>query len=167
MSQFYQGVTAGSLPPVVATQYTTDDGVAIPAANNLNVLGGLGATTSGSGSTITVTVTTAGFDWEEKALDFDAEDGKGYFCNSGLIVSLPSNIGLAIGTTVIIYVDTTDPVIIQADGTDRIQVSDNISNAGGTATSTAQGNILELVYKPSDSTWHTISSMGSWTVSGP
>jgi len=42
----------------VATQYTTDGGIAVPAANNLNVLGGTGITTSGAGSTVTVTLDT-------------------------------------------------------------------------------------------------------------
>lgn len=54
MSQFYQGVTSGSLPPSVPLQFTTDSGVAVPVGNNLNVFGEEGASTRASGSTIFV-----------------------------------------------------------------------------------------------------------------
>ena len=65
MSQFYVGVTAGSLPPVVATQFTSDNAtVAIPAANNLNVFSDdsssnidNGIQTTASGSTLTINLT--------------------------------------------------------------------------------------------------------------
>lgn len=49
--------------PSVPLQFTTDSGVAVPALNNVNVLGGVGASTSGAGSTITIRVDTTGFDW--------------------------------------------------------------------------------------------------------
>lgn len=64
MSQFFVGVTSGALPPDVPLQFTTDSGVATPAANNINVLANdttandtNGLTTSGSGSTVTVLLT--------------------------------------------------------------------------------------------------------------
>lgn len=44
-------------PPAVPLQFTTDNGIAIPAANNLNVLGGDGVETFGAGSTITIVAT--------------------------------------------------------------------------------------------------------------
>jgi len=39
MSQFYIGVTAGSIPPAVPMQFTADDAtVGVPVANNYNIL---------------------------------------------------------------------------------------------------------------------------------
>lgn len=57
-------VTSGVLPPAVPLQFTTDSGVAVPVANNLNVLANDttaddtdGITTSGAGATVTVLLT--------------------------------------------------------------------------------------------------------------
>lgn len=47
----------GSIPATVATEYVTDSGSAVPAANILNVVGGAGISTSGAGNTVTITTT--------------------------------------------------------------------------------------------------------------
>lgn len=162
MSQFFQGATAGSLPPSVPLQFTTDSGIAVPAANNLNVLGGVGTTTTGSGSTVTITVKNEGFTWSEQTTDFSASVQNGYFCNNALTVTLPATAGLVIGNTVIIYVDTSSAVVVQANTGQMIQIGSGISSPAGTATINNRGSILELIFKPSDTTWHTQSSLGSW-----
>ena len=57
-------ISAAPLPPDVPSSFTTDDGVAVPVANNLNVLGAdtsdnnnNGISTEGSGDTVTVLLT--------------------------------------------------------------------------------------------------------------
>ena len=47
------------LSGTIASQYTTDAGIATPAAGNLNVLGGTAIATSGAGSTVTIATTAA------------------------------------------------------------------------------------------------------------
>lgn len=163
MSQIIKASSgSGPLPPDVPLQFTCDTGIAVPSVNNLNVFGGIGATTNGSGSTITITVVTDGFAWSEQTTNFNAAIENGYYCNNALTVTLPATAGLIVGNTVIVYVDTTSSVIIQANTGQFIQVSNSISSSGGTAVSNTQGSLLELNFKPSDTTWHTISSMGTW-----
>lgn len=162
MSQIIKSLVSGPVPPAVPTQFTTDAGIAVPVANNINVFGGTGTTTSGAGSTITITVQNDGFAWSEQNVSFPAAVQNGYFCNAALTVTLPATAGLTIGNTVIIYVDTPNPVVIQANTGQMIQVGSTISVPAGTTTSSTQGAILELIFKPSDTTWHTQSSLGVW-----
>ncbi len=163
MSQFFVGTTAGSLPPSVPLQFTTDNGIAVPAANNLNVFGGGNASTVGSGSTITVTVINDGFIWSEKVADFNAAVQNGYFCNNALTVTLPPSGGLILGNTIVIYNDFGNSVIIQCGAGESIQLGNNVPVAGGTLKSISKGDSIEFVFKPSDLTWHSIASNGSWT----
>ncbi len=157
---------SGPISPVIPTSFLLDDGnSAVPAANVLIVHGGVGSSTAiGVSNEIVINVATTGFDWSEETTNFLAVSGHGYFCNASLNVTLPANVALAIGSTVIIYVDTSSAVTVTANTGEFIQVGTTISVSGGTAVSSTRGSILELVFKPSDATWHTISSMGVWSV---
>ncbi len=103
--------------------------------------------------------------WSEKSTDFNAAIQNGYFCNDTLTATLPPSAGLTIGDVIIIYhdaIDDVDVVTVQAGAGEFIQIGENISASGGSFSSDDKGSMLELIFKPSDLTWHTISSVGSW-----
>lgn len=54
MSQFFIGLPGGGGGGNIPTSFQTDSGVAVPAANVLNVLGGVYSDTTGAGNTVTV-----------------------------------------------------------------------------------------------------------------
>jgi len=49
--------------PTIPTSFVADVGVAIPAANILNIVGGVGITTSGAGNTISISLVSAMVTW--------------------------------------------------------------------------------------------------------
>jgi len=165
MSQIFKTLTSGGpIPPIIPTSFQTDNGIAIPAANVLNVLGGNGASTSGSGNTVTVTVVTDGMPWIDEAVTFNAAVQTGYFCTGTITANLPASAGLLNGATIIIYVDSASVVTVQANTGQTIQIGSGQSSVAGTASSTAEGSTLTLVFRISDSEWHSISNEGTWSL---
>jgi len=166
MSQIYKPLTSsGPFPPNVPISFLLDDGnSAVAAFNILEVLGGSGTFTSlGVSNQIKVNVVNDGFPWSDQAVSFAAAAQNGYFCTAALTVTLPT-VGLTTGSTIIIYVDTSSPVVLQAGAGQSIEISQTLSTVAGTATSTAQGNIVTLVFRLSDVTWHAISTAGSFNL---
>jgi len=167
MSQIIKNRATGPVPPDVPTSFLLDDGnSAVPAANVIQVHGVGSATSLGASNEIVITVVNDGFVWSEKSANFNAAVQNGYFCNALLTATLPASGTLIIGNSIIFFVDTTSVVTIQAGTGEMIQIGSAISGPGGIATSPSgiSGATLELVFKPTDLTWHTISSLGVWTV---
>ncbi len=164
MSQITKTLTSGGpIPPNIPTQFTTDTGIpVIPQANNVNVFGGSGVQTVGTLGTITVNVINDGFPWIDEAVTFNAVAQNGYFCTGVLTVNLPAI--ATQGNTIIIYVDSASVVTVKANTGQTIQIGMSQSSSSGTATSTAEGSCLTLVYRSSDTEWHSIADNGSWTL---
>lgn len=167
MSQIIKGITSGNLPPSVPTQFTTDDGIAVPTSNNLNVLGGTGIQTyadPNGGPNLYIKVIGDGFAWREESTNYNIQVAEGVFCDAAITITLP-DVGLFLGDSVIIYNHIGSSVTIQCGAAQFIQFGTDSTNIGGTAVSGDFGDILELVWKSSDDAWHVIASVGTWQLS--
>jgi hypothetical protein len=123
-----------------------------PFTGNLQLLGNEGG--GGGGGVM----------WIEASGVINAVTNKGYFISATSNIQLPPSASLQLGSTLIIYVDTTDIVTITANGSQFIQYGESSGVSGGTLTSTVQGSVVQLVFRPNDATWHTVSSEGTWSL---
>lgn len=155
-----------SMVPTVPTSFLLDDGnSAVPDANIIIVHGESGVDTSlGASNEIVINVVTDGMPWMDRAGAFDADPQTGYFCSGTITANLPATAGLINGSTVIIYVDSASVVTVKANTGQTIQIADEQSAAEGTATSTAEGSVLTLVFRVADLEWHSVSVEGTWSL---
>ncbi len=156
-----------SVGPTVAITYQTDSGSATPAANILNVIGGGGATTSGSGNTITVTAESS-FIWSTITASQILVANNGYFCISpggALTLALPSVGSTVIGQEIKVTLDGATSFQITQAASQQIHIgsSNTTTGAGGSITTTASGDTIHLVAQ-SSTRWNAISWVGSLTV---
>lgn len=145
---------------------TGNNAVAVPpTGNNINVVGAGAVTVTGNAgtSTLTITVNTDSFTWLDEAAPFNAAPQFGYFCTGAITATLPVTAGLANGATIIFYVDSASSVTIQTNVDQQLNIGNMISSVLGTAFSNSQGSTLTLSFRIADTSWHAISSLGSWT----
>lgn len=162
MSQ--SGSQSVSSLPTVPTQFTTDSGVAIPAAHNINVFGGAGAHTTGSGSTITVAVTGMGFTWTpvtsaNNTVTMAPEVG--YIANGGVSVAFVLPVTAAVGDSYRIVGNGNLFSIAQNAG-QTITLGFNTTTVGtGTVTATGTSDTLEILCVTANLAFKIINCTGN------
>lgn len=159
-------VSTSVLPPSVPLQFTTNSGIAVPAANNLNVLGAGGASTSGSGSTITITAAPSET-WQNISASQALVSNNGYFCVSpggALALSLPAT--SAVGNVIEVSLDGATSFTITQGAGQQIRLGNLTTTAGvgGSLASTQQGDSVRLVCRTANLLWNVLSSMGNPTI---
>lgn len=146
------GSTSGAV-----TQLDADSGFAIPTTGIITIQGGAGVTTSAGGSTLTV----SSVEWIDIAAPTLATVDTGYFDFGPTTITLPA--APAQGEQVRIF-SVNAPTVVQADPAHTITIGNVTSVAGGTATGSASGDCLVLVYIASASRWGAESVIGNWTL---
>ncbi|MFA7192401.1 MAG: hypothetical protein WC089_03840 [Candidatus Paceibacterota bacterium] len=134
-----------------------DTGTAIPVANNIQIAGGPGITTSASGAVVTINSVVF---TDTTAITLAVDNG--YFATAAGTYPLPAT--AAQGEILIVVCDTAGAVVLDAPALNFIRIGSSITSSGGTATSNAIGDSLTLRYRLSTLTWEATSVIGTWTL---
>lgn len=104
-----------------------------------------------------------GFTWSDASGTFTAAKNNGYFITGTSTANLPAS--PAQGDTIKFFLDhASQALTIDAPGTQLIRLGNQVTSAGGTFVSTAQGDSVELTYRSSDTCWCAIAGFsGTWT----
>jgi hypothetical protein len=99
--------------------------------------------------------------WTDKAANFNAASGNGYFVSAIATATLPAGTQ---GAIVSFLVDSAAALTIQAPAGVMIRIGKAVSAAAGTAVNNFIGDSVTLIYRLSDTTWEAISVIGTFTV---
>jgi hypothetical protein len=103
--------------------------------------------------------------WNDEGVNFNAVAGNGYNITSSVTATLPST--AVLGDTISFMVDVSGAsnLVIQAAGGYAIRMGSTVTPANGTATNTAQGDSVTLVFSDFTNTWISLNQNGSWILS--
>lgn len=121
-------------------------------------------TSNGAGALPTFqTAATGAISWLSNSGVFFASANKGYYLTGASTALLP--VSISDGSVIIFFLRTGSTCTILANTGQVIVSGTNITEIGGTMTSSTFGNCVTLVYSSTYSTWSVTNIIGSWTLS--
>ena len=150
-----------------ARRFDTDSGSAAPAAGVVEILGGIGCTTSGSGNTVTIDVETGAYTWTEVTGTSQAlAVQNGYVANNAGLVTLTLPATAAIGDTIRVVGKGAGLFKIgqNAGQTIYFVATASTTGTGGSVTAVEQYATIELVCTTANSGWTAMGAQGNFTV---
>lgn len=151
----------------IADQYDTDSGSAIPAANVLNIFGGIGTSTTGAGNTVTINSTGGGLDCTEITVVGPTQMAidNCYIANiaSPSVVELILPLTAVIGSVIEIIGKGTGGFQINQNAGQTITLVDSVTTTGvgGLVNSSESRSTLLMTCITADTEWQIVASTGN------
>lgn len=153
--------------PSIPTSFITDSGTAVPVANELEILGGVAVSTSGSGKTVTIDVTSAGVPWvEETTTSRSLVVNQGVVANNAALITMTLPATASIGDLIRISGKGAGlyKIAQNAGQTVHFVDVDTTTGAAGSITAIEQYAAIELVCITDNTDFVVLSSTGNFTV---
>lgn len=154
--------------PEIPTDFVTDSGIAVPAADTLNIVGGAGITTSGAGNTVTISATGASIFWEvvtsaDNPVLMDVKTG--YIPKGAGVVNFTLPAAAAIGD--IMYIEGYGNLWTLSQNAGQSVILGIVSSTigvGGSIAATAVSDAITLICVTANSEFKVIAPQGNLTV---
>lgn len=165
MSQItsFEGTGTGSILTVTGNT----GGPIVPVGGNINIIGAGNITTAGAGDTLTISLTASSFSWSVITVNQTAASNHGYICNKAGTLALLLPAASAVGDIIrVTGINTaTGWQLTQGAGQQIfLGATQTTLGAGGSLTSSAIRDSIEIVCVVANLTWNVISVLGNITV---
>lgn len=168
MSQAGQATSSSLIPGVVDFLAGNTGGLVGPnAGNTINIVGSGSITVAGNPGTNTLTISTSALSetWHLIGASQTLVPNNGYICISGGTLSLLLPAVSSVGDIIEITLDGSTGFSI-TQGAQSIRLANDITTfgAGGSISSTKQGDTVRMVCQIANTKWNVLSSMGNLTI---
>ena len=156
--------TPGNALNIATAGYVVFDSTATFSGRTFQAGTGIALTNASgvSGNTTIATTSTLIGAWTDEATSFSPVKGNGYFITGNASCTMPVG---AQGDTIAFNIDSNSAILTLTGNTGQVfAVGKATSASAGTCVSNFNGDSLVLVFRNSDSSWRSISTQGTWTI---